>query len=68
MTQAVAAFGDAQEPGVGGESVLFIFIRQRAGGEHDRSVCANQKKRGRHFAAVPHAKRGVMNGLGEQVV
>jgi len=29
--------GDAQEPGVGGESVLFIFIRQRTGGEHQRS-------------------------------
>ena len=64
MTQAVAA----QEPGVGGESVLLISIRQRTGGEHQRSVCANQKQRWGHFATVPHTKRGIMDGLGEQVV
>ena len=66
----VATFGtgDAQEPRVGGESVLFISIRQRTCGEHQRSICANQKKRGCHFAAVPHAIRRVMDGLGEQVI
>jgi len=44
--------GDAQEPGVGGESIPFISIRQRTCGEHDRSVCANQKQRGCYFPSA----------------
>lgn len=60
--------GDAHEPGVGGESVLFIFIRQRRRDKHKRSVRPNQKKRGGHLPTVAHTKFRVMAGLGHKVV
>ena len=60
--------GDAHEPGGGGKSVFFAFIRQRSRDEHKRTVRANQEKRGSHLAAVTHTEFRVMAGLGHEVV
>jgi hypothetical protein len=60
--------GDAHEPGGGGESVLFIFIRQRSRDEHERPVRADQKKRGSHFPAVAHTEFSVMASLSHEVI
>jgi len=60
--------GDAHKPGGGGESVFLVGVHQRGRDEHDRTVRADQEKRGRHFPDVPHTKPGVMLGLCEQVV
>jgi hypothetical protein len=67
MTQAVAAQAMHRSRALVAKA-SFSSIRQRTCGEHERSVCANQKERGCHCAAVPHAIRRVMDGLGEQIV
>jgi hypothetical protein len=41
--------GYAHEPGGGGESVFFAFIRQRSWNEHEGAIRANQNSVGAIF-------------------